>query len=420
MKKIGLVFSLVLFFSVSFQVNAQWINQNILVPDCHLYGVTFATNNVGWAVGCRYDLTTGVILKTTTGGNSWFSQCDTINAALFSINCLDSNNVRCVGAYGKIIRTTDGGNFWYEEVSPINSDFLRIFFIDNNNGWIVGRPNTLLKTINGGLNWDLIISQSQDEFRDLFFTDSNNGFIVGGASKILKTTNAGTNWNYSISPITANFVSISFSDLNNGIIVDEDGDIIKTTNGGNTWYYLNTLSLFPRKICYIDESNAFIAGLNGFIVRTSDGGNNWDTQISNTNYNLYDVTFISQNNGFIVGQIGTILHTTNGGVTFIEENNPAQPKEFLLQQNYPNPFNPSTKISWQSPMGSWQTLKVYDILGNEVATLLNEYRDAGSYEIDFQSAADGSVGSHQLANGVYFYQLKVEDYIETKKMILLK
>ena len=86
-----------------------------------------------------------------------------------------------------------------------------------------------------------------------------------------------------------------------------------------------------------------------------------------------------------------------GGVTFIEEeNNPNQPEDFLLQQNYPNPFNPSTKISWQSPVGSWQTLKVYDILGNEVATLVNEYRNAGNYEIDFQSSRQSSVGKWSL------------------------
>jgi hypothetical protein len=89
---------------------------------------------------------------------------------------------------------------------------------------------------------------------------------------------------------------------------------------------------------------------------------------------------------------------------------------YSLLQNYPNPFNPSTKISWQSPVGSWQTLKVYDILGNEVATLVNEYRNAGNYEIDFQSTNSG----HQLANGVYFYQLRTGDFVETKKMILLK
>jgi hypothetical protein len=108
------------------------------------------------------------------------------------------------------------------------------------------------------------------------------------------------------------------------------------------------------------------------------------------------------------------LYWKDSTTSYLIEN--IQVTKFSLSQNYPNPFNPSTKISWQSPVGSWQTLKVYDILGNEVATLVNEYRNAGSYEVDFQS----TVNSHQLANGVYFYQLRVGDYVETKKMMLLK
>jgi aminopeptidase N len=91
---------------------------------------------------------------------------------------------------------------------------------------------------------------------------------------------------------------------------------------------------------------------------------------------------------------------------------------YLLSQNYPNPFNPSTIISWQSPVSSWQTLKVYDILGNVVATLVNEYRDAGSYEIEFPSVETHRDAS--LPSGIYFYQLKAGDFVETKKMILLK
>ncbi len=88
------------------------------------------------------------------------------------------------------------------------------------------------------------------------------------------------------------------------------------------------------------------------------------------------------------------------------------PIKFSLSQNYPNPFNPRTKISWQSPVGSHQTLKVYDVLGREVATLVNEYRDAGSYEVEFDAS--------QLASGVYYYQLKVGQFVETRKMILMK
>ena len=158
-------------------------------------------------------------------------------------------------------------------------------------------------------------------------------------------------------------------------------------------------------------------GKLGTIIRTVDGGTSWVTQSSGSTLSLYSVNFTDSQNGTAVGDNGIILRTTNGGVTFIEdENDFMQPTAFYLSQNYPNPFNPSTKISWQSPVSGWQTLKVYDVLGKEVATLVNEYKPAGSYEVEFKS----TVGSHQLANGVYFYQLKAGDYVETKKMILLK
>ena len=91
-------------------------------------------------------------------------------------------------------------------------------------------------------------------------------------------------------------------------------------------------------------------------------------------------------------------------------------KDFVLYQNYPNPFNPSTRISWQSAVGSWQTLKVFDVLGNEVATLIDEYKPVGNYEIEFRS--ESSI--RNLVSGIYFYQLKAGIFVETKKMILLK
>jgi hypothetical protein len=104
-------------------------------------------------------------------------------------------------------------------------------------------------------------------------------------------------------------------------------------------------------------------------------------------------------------------------VTDVEQISEVTPKQFLLQQNYPNPFNPCTKISWQSPISSHQTLKIYDLLGNEVATLVDEYRNAGTYEIDFNVGLDSSPA---LASGIYFYILQAGGFLETKKMILLK
>jgi hypothetical protein len=102
----------------------------------------------------------------------------------------------------------------------------------------------------------------------------------------------------------------------------------------------------------------------------------------------------------------------NDFVTDVDENNILLPTEFSLSQNYPNPFNPSTTISYQLPVTSNVTLKIYDILGSEVATLVNQEQSVGNYKVDFNA-------SH-LSSGIYFYQVKAGSFVQTKKMILIK
>ncbi|MDY0082341.1 MAG: CotH kinase family protein [Ignavibacteriaceae bacterium] len=118
-----------------------------------------------------------------------------------------------------------------------------------------------------------------------------------------------------------------------------------------------------------------------------------------------------------------------GEPTSVNQENNLLPEKFLLEQNYPNPFNPSTKIKFTIPdvtlsgvEGSLVTLKIYDVLGNEVATLVDEYKPAGIYEAEF-SIKDGYVSGRRvsgLSGGVYFYQLKAGPFTETKKLILMK
>ena len=108
--------------------------------------------------------------------------------------------------------------------------------------------------------------------------------------------------------------------------------------------------------------------------------------------------------------------TNNYSITNVEFEGAPVVTNYELHQNYPNPFNPSTKISWQSPVGGWQTLKVYDVLGRKVTTLVDEYKEGGYHEVEFQSA----VGNRQLASGIYYYQLKAGSYVETKKMVHIK
>lgn len=89
---------------------------------------------------------------------------------------------------------------------------------------------------------------------------------------------------------------------------------------------------------------------------------------------------------------------------------------FQLYQNYPNPFNPNTKISWQSSVGSHQTLIVYDVLGNELAKLVDEYKPAGIYEVEFNT----NTLNKDISSGIYFYKLSAGNFIQSRKMILLK
>jgi hypothetical protein len=109
-----------------------------------------------------------------------------------------------------------------------------------------------------------------------------------------------------------------------------------------------------------------------------------------------------------MGMTGTIIVQNPVGV----EDEAVLADKFELKQNYPNPFNPSTKISWQSSVASYQTIKVYDVLGNEVATLVDEFKPAGNFEVEFDAS--------KLTSGMYLYKLQSGSFVETRKMILLR
>ncbi|MBK9098050.1 MAG: T9SS type A sorting domain-containing protein [bacterium] len=128
----------------------------------------------------------------------------------------------------------------------------------------------------------------------------------------------------------------------------------------------------------------------------------WDIDMGVTNWD--------QNKG------NYLFFNTSDPVFVVNEEK--SPENFVLHQNYPNPFNPTTNIGFRISDGGYVSLKVYDLLGNEVATLVDEYKPAGSYEVKFNAVGTGCDLS--LTSGVYFYQVKTGDFKETKKMILLK
>ena len=234
-----------------------------------------------------------------------------------------------------------------------------------------------------------------------------------------KTTDGGETWD---EQLTGGFFSIHFVDYNYGWTVGSYvGGIpwaYRTTNGGDDWIEMNTHLDKIYSVFFTDVENGWIVGWadkfppNWFIEGTKDGGVTWTYQHPDS-IALLSIYFVDESNGWAVGGSGLILHTTNGGVSLVEEQEIYEiPTTYQLSNNFPNPFNPLTKIKYSIPQSSNVVIKVFDVLGNEIETLVNEEKQNGTYELTWYA--------ENLPSGIYFYQLKTNEFVETKKMILLK
>jgi len=235
------------------------------------------------------------------------------------------------------------------------------------------------------------------------------------------TTNGGSVWKISVvgpEPLNDFFIN-NFSKI---IAVGGDFEFgssyVKTTNSGTNWLY-DTLGVFgvARAIDFRTANEGWIAIGDKFSF-TLDTGNSWRSTYTPDSLRIQDLCFTDSLFGWAVGDNGTILKY-DATIVSVENLNESLPAlSFSLSQNYPNPFNPNTIIYYElhSQNKYYNTdnvsLKVYNILGAEVATLVNKYQIPGIYKIDF----DGS----NFPNGVYFYELKVGEFSQVRKMLLLK
>jgi hypothetical protein len=211
--------------------------------------------------------------------------------------------------------------------------------------------------------------------------------------------------------------SIHFTSEIHGWAIGDSGYIACTSDGGNTWIQKQNLDTLKRNLNDISLWGRYgwVVGDDGLILRTNDSGEKW----------FIDTDWLTPNNLIRVqdGGLGPALTVGENKTALIwplvvsVDDEPVGINHFQLYQNYPNPFNPTTKIRYSVPsVGAYCNtpvqLKVYDVLGNEVATLVYEEKPAGEYDVEF----DGN----GLTSGIYFYQINTEFYKETKKMVLIK
>lgn len=329
------------------------------------------------------------------------------------------------------------------------------------------------KTIDTGANWDFTpfyLNTNEGRLQDCHFFNSNSGISIAsvwdGQGAVARTSDGGNNWS-NTTLYAESLYGLDFPTSNVGYAVGYNGYILKSTDGGIIWtQQLSNSSAWLKGVSFVDELNGYAVGEAGSIFKTTDGGvipvelTSFTASVSGSNVTLSWSTATETNNsgfeihrsqtsevksqmewetiGFVEGKgttaeisnysfIDILNHTHNHTLSYrlkqidfdgsFEYSNSIEveiglPTQFILEQNYPNPFNPVTTISWQSPVGHHQTLKVYNILGNEVATLVDEYREAGRYEVSFDAS--------NIASGIYICELKAGAYIQSRKMVVLK
>lgn len=398
----------------------QWINQNSGTSES-LEDVEFINRYTGWATGF------GTILKTTNGGLNWnYQNHPATNKSLYTIHPVNENVLYCVGWFETILKTTNGGENWIPlRNGPFGegSSYFACYFINENTGWVSGTGYKVWKTTNGGQTFDSIFI-SASFIRDMYFKNENDGILCGQGGNVRKTSDGGLNWlgvDIPLGGTLSNFRKISV--VNNSIcwLAGNDNRLFRSTNFGTNWILLDTISQpigQAQLYCvrFTNENTGWTGGSYGNLWKSTNGGYNWFQEQTNGDQRYFgSLWFYNDSIGWGVGGAGKIFHTTTGGQTLVSitSNNGTITNQYVLSQNFPNPFNPETNIQFNIPNTSVITLKIYNSLGKEIKTLVNENLLPGSYEY--------RLNMQDNTSGLYFYTLSANGIpLLTKKMLLVK
>ncbi len=376
------------FVDVSTDAGITWSEANDGLVNPYSAHITSMTVSDAVLIVSEFTGDTSSIYRSTDDGASWTE----VNHGLSLVNQLAAigSNVIAATASGGYL-STDGGNSWtslfgtggFPPVKPINVAFAQ-----------------------------------------------NSVFFAGGSSSgIVRSTNGGTEWAAADSGVPPNVAVSSIGGDGVNVYAATSGGLFKSRDDGISWTRLDNSFLSP----YSDYLNIIAGGsgeivafttylTNGFenIFLSTDGGSLW-TSINNGPIPNVSSALVF-NGKLFVGIVGGnqwgVWYDKLPNVTSVKENiAKGSPANFELEQNYPNPFNPSTIIKYSLHKSGLVTIKVYDILGREVTTLVDKIQNTGSYQITF----DGS----RLASGVYFYRLTAaslrgESFSEIKKLVVLK
>jgi photosystem II stability/assembly factor-like uncharacterized protein len=403
----------------------------------------------------------------------WILQNSGVNATLSDVVMLDTATAIAVGRNGSILRTTNSGATWIDVAAPLSfiQPWSGVSFFDTSNGIVVGDHGVVLTTSNGGKGWTWHQVPGGQKCLSALHVGPNSVYVGADSGWVYNTSDTGRTWTaekistwpirslftyrgptiigvskYALTPYSLctqyvipppswnektlpNFQGLGSAAFDAefckgggaGFIVGVQGDlrsaptILRKSMSDTAWREVSTGILRDGTLFSVSAPSAnviYVCGSNGIIYKSSNGGDTWLDQTLQTKRNVNAIFFYDDKRGFAVGDSGLILFTSHGGLTGVGDQGGFPPTRFVLEQNYPNPFNPSTNISFDLPARSFVSLKVFDLLGKEVASIVSEVLPAGHYSRHWNAAG--------MPSGVYFYRLHAGSYIEAKKLVLLR
>ncbi len=397
-------------------------------------------------------VSSGGIYITSNAGLNWRK---IFNSSVIDV-VMKSDSLIYAISERAVIRTTNGGAKWdtlYQQPSNMGMlDYIKVF---GNTIIVMGdcdmddfySPAQIYKSTDGGTTWlqvnksGLIGGRTWNVWRPVDF-GSDSTAIIGyhylmtpGSNQLAhtfaRTSDGGDTWQFNTIPGLQNSPYIYVSKMYDALYGaaygwDHDGHacMFITNDGGANWEtnVINTSNIYGNAICFVpnDPDKIFLSRSDA-LYYSNDRGKKWTMQNftpNTTPARIEDIIFVDQDCGWMVTSMGEIYWTDNKGNAVVRnDKQTALPSGYYLEQNYPNPFNPSTKITFSLPKVSRVLLRIYDLLGREIKTLADKELSAGYHSFTWN--ADDNYGK-KVATGIYIYTLSTENFMQTRKMILIK
>lgn len=353
------------------------------------------------------------VFRSTDSGSNWIQYDSTLkNIGIYSL-ASKPGGIIFASDRQRIYRSTDNGISWHTADSGITGNYIGVVGIQPN-GTVCASGNYFYISTNNGSTWQQrgLLWGAKSCFAFL----QNGSMLAGGGpggGGIFRSMDGGYNWWPSSTGLTSQLVYSLAANSSGGVFAATMQGVHRSSDNGVTWTSSNNGLTTSRILSIaINSDNKILVGSDSGVFLSTNNGDSWVQTSQGLTRKIVPSVLCNANGHAFAATYGGGVFRTLQPITFAGKPIDDSPRSFSLAQNYPNPFNPSTTIEFSLPRSTHATVKIYDLLGREVATLVNDQLTAGTHKMEW------NVGG--FASGVYFYRLQAGEFVETKKLLLLR